>query len=508
MRIIVQQGAIQQTVADAIVVNLFEGVTAPGGATGAVEAALRPPGAAQGPLGQRIQLGDFTGKLNEVTIIYTAGALPAARVIVVGLGKAEEFTLDRARQASATAIRTARDLGCRTVATIAHGGGIGGFAMREAAQATVEGALLGSYTFQEQKTSANNRHRLESCILVEYDARKVAEAEAGAREGEIVARAVNAARTLVNRPPNLLTPAAFAEEARDMAQRVGLSCTVLEEADLAAHQMGGLLAVGKGSVNPPRFVVLEHAPAGAAEARPLVFVGKGVTFDTGGISIKPADNMPSMKADMSGAAAVFGAMQAIAQLGLTQRVVGLIPLVENMPDGRAFRPGDVITMMSGTTVEVISTDAEGRLILADALHFAKRYRPRAVVDVATLTGACVVALGEEVAAGLFANDEAWAACVQRAAEASGERVWRLPLYEDYGDKIRSDYADLKNSGGRNSGVGTSAYFLYHFVRGADSYPWAHLDIAGMMYSSETKGYHVKGARGFGVRLLVALAQGV
>ncbi len=510
MNVVIQQGAIQHIVADAIVVNLFEGVTVPGGATGAVEAALRAPGASQGPIAQRAQLGDFTGKLNEVAVVYTGGAIPAPRVIVVGLGKSEEFTPDRARQASATALRAARDLGCRTVATIAHGGGIGGLTMREAAQATIEGALLGTYAFREQKSAApeNARQALETCILVEYDARKLADAEAGARDGEIVARAVNAARTLINRSPDVLTPDAFAQEARAMAQQVGLTCTVLDEAEIAARRMGGVLAVGKGSANPPRFVILEHTPPGTADAQPMVFVGKGVTFDTGGISIKPADNMQSMKADMSGAAAVFGAMQAIAQLGVPQRVIGLIPLVENMPDGRAFRPGDVITMMSGATVEIISTDAEGRLILADALHFAKQYRPRSVIDLATLTGACVIALGEGVAAGLFASDEALAVQVQRAAEATQERVWRLPLYEDYRDKIRSDYADLKNSGGRNGGVGTSAYFLYHFVQGADSYSWAHLDIAGMMFNNETKGYHVKGGRGYGVRLLIALAQGV
>jgi leucyl aminopeptidase len=318
---------------------------------------------------------------------------------------------------------------------------------------------------------------------------------------------VNAARALINRAPNVLYPDAFAQAAREMAAQHGLQCVVLTEAEIATAGMGGVLAVSQGSQHPPRFVILEYMPEGQkGEMPPLVFVGKGVTFDTGGISIKPSEGMQAMKADMSGAAAVFGAMQAIADLKARRRVVGLLPLVENMPSGNAYRPGDVLTMMSGLKVEVVSTDAEGRLILADALHYAKRYRPRGVVDLATLTGACVVALGEGVAAGVFSNNEDWCAAVLKAAEAQGEKMWRLPLYSEYGDKIRSDVADIKNSGGRTGGVGASAYFLYRFVQGEGEYPWAHVDMAGMTFSPENKGYLVKGAMGYGVRTLIALAQ--
>jgi leucyl aminopeptidase len=518
MNVTVLQKQIQATPADALIVNLFEGVTVPGGATGAVDTALASPDGVPGNglISQLIGLGDFTGKPNEVAVIYTHGLIPAPRVIVAGLGKASDFTLDRVRQASGTAARKARDLGCRRVATIVHGSGIGGLNARAAAQATVEGALLGTYQFREHKSRVGNRasasngngqsKSIDELIVVEYDPAKLDDVQAGARAGEIVAGGVNAARGLISRAPNVLHPSGFAQAAQEMAARVGLRATILTEAEIAQHKMGGILAVSQGSAQPPRFVILEHDGGSGASAPPLVFVGKGVTFDTGGISIKPAENMQSMKADMSGAAAVFGAMQAIAELKSPRRAIGIMPLVENMPGERAFRPADVITMMSGLTVEIISTDAEGRLILADALHYAKRLKPAGVVDLATLTGACVIALGEGVAAGGFGNDDDWTNAVLRAAGDAGERLWRLPLYAEYGDKIKSEWAEIKNSGGRSGGVGTSAYFLYRFVEGEDAYPWVHIDMAGMTFSNENKGYLTKGAMGYGVRTLVALAQ--
>jgi len=506
MRISTVQGQIQTTPADAIIVNLFEGVAAPGGATGAVDSALRLGSAADaGVISRLIRLGDLTGKLNEVGVVHSYDLLPAPRVLVAGLGARETFTLDCIRQASASAVRRARELGCKRIATIVHGGGIGGLDPRQAAQATVEGALLGSYQFSEHKSKADEKS-IEELLVVEYDQGKLASVEAGAQAGQVVAQGVNAARTLINRAPNALYPESFAAAAREMADQHGLRCTILAQAEIAEAGMGGLLAVSQGSQRPPRFVILEYAPEGRRDRPPLVLVGKGVTFDTGGISIKPSEGMQAMKADMSGAAAVFGAMQVVAGLNLSQPVVGLIPLVENMPSGSAYRPGDVITMMNGLTVEIVSTDAEGRLILADALHYAKRYRPRGVVDLATLTGSCVVALGEGVAAGVFSNDDDWCAALLKAADAQGEKMWRLPLYGEYGDRIKSDVADIKNSGGRTGGVGTSAYFLYRFVQGDGAYPWAHVDMAGMTFSAENKGYLVKGAMGYGVRTLVALAQ--
>ena len=519
MKLSILNKQIQATPADALIVNLFEGVTLPGGATGAVDTALGGsdgvPG--DGAISQLLKLGDFKGKLNEIAVVYTRGLIPAPRVIVVGLGRANEFTLDRARQASGVAARRARELGCKTVATIVHGAGIGGLDVRAAAEATVEGALMGAYLFREHKTNTENGRRLEEVLLVEYDANRMEAVTAGAKAGEAIAGGVNFARDLIGRAPNVLNPVTMADTAAQMAERTGLTCTVMDESDIEEMKMGGVLAVSQGSLNKPRFVILEHTPKMSDFSEksdisaPLVFVGKGVTFDTGGISLKDPSGMESMKGDMGGAAAVLGAMQAVAELKLPRRVIGLVPMVENMPSDRSYRPSDVITMMSGLTVEIISTDAEGRMILADALHLAKQYKPAGVIDLATLTGACVIALGEGVAAGLFSNEDDWARRVLTAADEGGERLWRLPLYPDYGDKIRSDFAEIKNSGGRMGGVGTSAYFLKRFVEtsigGPDAYPWAHIDMAGMAFSNETKGYQPKGAMGYGVRLLVELARG-
>jgi leucyl aminopeptidase len=506
MNISVLNKHIQTYSADALIINLFEGVTTPGGATCAVD------GATNGAITQLIQLGDFKGKLNEVAVIYTRGLIPSPRAILVGLGKPNDLTPDKARQASGTAVRKAKELGCKTVATIAHGAGvygagIGGLDPRTAAQATLEGAILGTYTHTEQKSRAD-QSAIQHLVLLTADAAQLPALQTGAKDGEIIAEAQNLTRTLINRPPNVLTPASFAAIAKDVAAQTGLACTVLTETEIAAEKMGGLMGISQGTANPPRFVVMEHRPAGNT-APPLVLIGKGVTFDTGGITIKPGENMSAMKGDMSGAAAVLGAMQAIAKLGAARPVVGLMPLVENMPDGAAYRPSDVLTMMSGLTVEIISTDAEGRLILADALHYAKRFNPAGVADIATLTGAIGIALGDEISAGVFASDDAWAQKVQTAAANAGERMWRMPLFPEYAEAIKSDTADIKNSGGRLGGVGTSAWFLRRFTEGADgspAYPWAHIDMAPMDFSSKTSGYLVRGAWGYGVRTFVELAK--
>jgi len=501
------------TPADALVVGLVEGARALSGDIAAVDNALGPPAGAPagGAISHLLTLGDFSGKLNEIAVLYTYGALPAPRVILVGLGKAGDVDPDRIRQASGTAVRKARDLGCRRVATGPLGLGAQGVDAPASAQATVEGALLGTYQFREFKTGASNSgagdKAVDELVVLAPDVADVDALAAGARAGECIAEGANAARSLINQPANVITPDALADFACQMAGRVGIKCTVLAEREIAEHKMGGLQAVSQGSARPPRFVILEHTAIGASTSeRPLVLIGKGVTFDSGGLSLKEPAGMENMKADMSGAAAVIGAMQAIAALGVPSPVIGLVPMVENMPGGQAYRPGDIVTMMSGLNVEIISTDAEGRLILADALHFSKRYEPRGIVDLATLTGACVVALGEGVAAGLFANSDAWAGKVLAAADASGERLWRMPLYAEYGDKIKSEVADLKNTGGRTGGVGASAYFLKRFVDGEGACPWAHIDMAGMMFSAETKGCQPKGAVGYGVRTLVALAR--
>jgi leucyl aminopeptidase len=479
---------IQDVKADAVIVNLFESKE-PSGATGAIDKAL------SGMISVLISAGDVKGKLNEIAVLYPCGAVLGGRVIVVGLGKAEEFTLDKARQAAGSAAKKARELGCKSIATIAFGAGGGGLSPQAAAQATVEGMLLGLYEFRVHKSTPAERGMVESLTLVEADAAKAAAVEAGMHVGRILAEATNLTRDLVNQPSNHMTPHILADAARVVASQNGLQCQVLGLEQMAELGMGAFMGVTQGSDEPAQFIILEHKPDAG---QPVVLIGKGITFDSGGISIKPGEHMEEMKGDMAGAAAVIGAMQAVAQLGLPLHVVGLAPACENLPSGHAYKPGDVLKAMNGKTIEIISTDAEGRLILADALCYAARYNPTAVIDLATLTGACTIALGDMVAAGIFGSDDDLAAKLREASAKAGEKLWPLPLYEEYKDKIKSEVADMKNSGGRNSGVGASAIFLKEFT----SYPWAHLDIAPMALTDSAGPYTAKGATGFGVRTLV------
>ncbi len=303
---------------------------------------------------------------------------------------------------------------------------------------------------------------------------------------------VSLARDLVNMPPNIATPSKLAEVAQDIAATYNMKLTVGDREWAAARKMGAFLAVAKGAGEPPKFIILEHN-AGRTDLDKLVLVGKGITFDTGGISIKPTEHMSDMKSDMGGAAAILGTMKTVGELNLPLRVIGIAPCTENMPDANAYRPGDVVTASNGKTIEIISTDAEGRLILADALVLAQQYNPMAVIDLATLTGACVVALGEGVAAGLFCNDDDLSEKLVASGDSVHERVWPLPLWDDYKKSIKSNVADMKNSGGRNGGVGTSAIFLKEFT----SYPWAHIDIAGMALSDKDNAYVPTGGTGFG-----------
>ncbi len=497
MQFTITQGNIATTAVDCIVVNLFEGVEVPGGATGAVDAALG------GAIRSLIAAGDFDGKMGATALLYTNGKLPALRVLIVGLGKAEKFDLHAARKAAAAATKAISKVkGVKHFATIVHGAGIGGLDAAAAAQAVAEGTALACYRAPNYKREAPENGPTQ-CTVVEYDAARLASVEAGVRRGERIAAGVNLARDLSNEPPNVLYPVAMAQRAQSMAAEVGLNCTILGEEAMRALGMNILLAVSRGSAHEAQLVILEHAPAGTETQPPLVLVGKGITFDTGGISIKPSDRMEEMKHDMSGAAAVIGAMQAIAQLGVARRVVGVAACVENMPDGNAFRPGYILTGMTGKSTEILSTDAEGRLILADALAYVARYSPKAVVDLATLTGAIGVALGQQ-AAGLFSNNDELQAALMAASVKSAERLWPMPMWDEYMEAIKGDMAEVKNSGGRAGGVSTSAKFIEHFTEG---YPWAHLDIANVAWSAtEREALNPKGATGYGVRLLVDLAE--
>ena len=344
---------------------------------------------------------------------------------------------------------------------------------------------------------------LQSLLVIEYDSDKLSDVSRGTANGVALADGICFARDLSNEPPNVLFPEEMANRAKAMAKRTGLKFSVLGEGEMRKLGMNILLAVSQGSAREAQLIIMEHAPKGKTKDAPLVLVGKGVTFDTGGISLKPGERMEEMKHDMGGAAAVIGAMEAIARLGVDRRVIGVAVCVENMPDGNAFRPGDILTGITGKTTEILSTDAEGRLILADALGYVARYNPKAVVDAATLTGAIGVALGP-YAAGLFVNDDNLKDAMLAASKRSAERIWHMPLYDEYMDAIKGDMAEVKNSGGRGGGVGTSAKFIEHFTEG---YPWAHLDIANVAWvNAERDPLNAKGATGFGVRLFVELAK--
>lgn len=492
MQVSVTNGSIQDSTADTIIVNLFEGVSSPGGATGAVDAALG------GAISDLISGGDLTGKAGEVAVLYPRGAIAVRRVLVVGLGSSSSFDLEGVRRAAAAAIKRAADLNARQVASIVHGVGIAGLSADAAAQATVEGSLLALYRFDGWKKEAQ-RPAIESLTLVEYDEEKLDLIRAGVAVASANAEGVKLARDLINSPPNIATPTYIAETARRIAADHGMGIITGGREWAAEREMGAFLAVAAGAGEQPQFIVLEHN-ADRADLPAIVLVGKGITFDTGGISIKPSDRMGLMKADMGGAAAVLGAMKAVGVLDLPLRVIGIAPCTENMPDANAYRPADVITASNGKTIEIISTDAEGRMVLADGLVYASRYEPAAVIDLATLTGSCVTALGQGVAAGLFSNDDALRDRLLAASDQTYERIWPMPLYEDYRRTIKSDVADMKNSGGRFGGVGTSAVFLQEFT----DYPWAHLDIAGLALTEKASAYTTAGGTGFGVRLLVDL----
>lgn len=487
-------GGIQEQKAQAIVVNLFEGITEPSGATGVVDSALG------GAIRELIAAGDFRGKRNEVAVLYSAGQFPARRVLLVGLGKAEKFTVEGIRQAAATAARKARDLGVTELHTIVHGAGIGGIEMEAAAQAVVEGTILGLYRYLELKTRLEEiRPSPESLVLVEFDPEKRAALEAGAAAGQVIAEATCLARDLVNRPANIATPSSIAETAKVMAEVVGLQCRIMEKPEMESLGMGALLSVNKGGGEPAKMVILEHN-AGRDDLPTVVLVGKGITFDSGGISIKPAQDMWRMKDDMAGAAAVICAMGAVAQLQVPAHVVALAPLTENMPDAWASKPGDVVKSLKGLTVEIHSTDAEGRMILIDALTYAETFKPQAVFDIATLTGAQAVALGVHAAAVM--GDEGLIGRLRAAGDATYDRVWPMPLFEEYGEQLKTDVADVRHVGSRMGGSITAGFFLSKFV--PEGVPWVHIDMAAQGIADEDRPYIPKGGTGYGVRLLTEM----
>jgi leucyl aminopeptidase len=459
-----------------------------------------------GALSAVVRSGDFGGKPGETLWFYPNGRIPAARILLIGLGEEGRLDAQALRRAAGHAVEGAAKRRARRLALVVP-------ATRRVrppgvAQALAEGAILGchrsnSYQTQEEEPLVPPA---SAALLIERatDARAMRSAVAA---GSVLAECQNLARRLSNEPANALPPASLAREAQRVAKEVGLRCRVLDVAELRRRKLGALLAVGQGSANPPRLIVLEHnRPRRGRRTRrsTICIVGKGITFDSGGISIKPAAGMQDMKHDMSGAAAVVGILRAAAVARLPLHVVGILAAAENLPSGKAYRPGDIVTSMSGKTIEIQNTDAEGRLVLADALHFARsEFAPQAIIDLATLTGACVIALGRW-ASGLFGTHDRLVEHLRRAGEATGERAWPMPLWEEHSKHMRSRVADLKNVGGREAGAATAAAFLAAFV--GDT-PWAHLDIAGTAWTDKSDPIQPYGATGVGVRLVTEALRG-
>lgn len=451
-------------------------------------------------------LRDFKGKADELALLHGHPDLAVPRVLAVGLGPRETLDLHGVRKAVASAVRRCRQQGYSSIllpepALARLPGG-----RERLVEESVCAALLGLYRFAGLKKPADDEPADPQWLALGFDGQSVPDgAHAAARRGENAAGAVRLTRDLATTPGNLLYPEKLALRAQELAGELGFQCTVLDEAELEKEGMGALLAVGQGSARPPRLVVLEHAPGGHEQEKPLIFVGKGITFDTGGISLKPAANMQQMKADMTGAAAVLAAVAALAREGAPRRVIGLMACAENMPDGRAMRPGDVVRAASGDSVEILNTDAEGRLVLCDALAYAqKQWTPAALVDIATLTGACAVALGTQLA-GLFCDDEDLSERIRAAGGVCGEEYWPLPLWKPYTEQLKSEVADICHMGPREGGAINAALFLQHFVH--EGVRWAHLDIAGVDWATKATALCPVGPSGFGARTLVELARG-
>ena len=452
--------------------------------------------ASGGELSAALARREVTGTPYDMFLTAVRG-WKTSRVLLVGAGPRGEFTADRLRRTAIAGGRAARDRGMTRVALIHRGGT--SVTPEQAAQVLAEGAVLSNFDGASYKTSDTRRVWL-TAVLVRVGAPSPA-VDAALERGRVLGECTNLARTLANEPSNTLTPRVFAERAQALAKDAGLSAEILDEKRIAELNMGLLLGVARGSAEPPRVVILRHEPKKAVKGPILGLIGKGITFDTGGISIKPADNMDKMKDDMSGGAAVLCAMAAMSRLQAPVRCIGVIPLTENMPGGSSIKPGDVLTSAEGKTVEVLNTDAEGRLILGDAVWYARQLGATHLVDVATLTGACVVALGK-FASGLFGMPDAWRDRVREASERAGDRTWPMPLFDDYFDLFKSEIADFANTGGRAGGAITGALFIKQFTGGL---PWVHIDIAGTAWSEDAKPYQPKGATGIGVRTLAELA---
>ena len=494
MNITVKTGDFRQEETDVVVIGMLENPDFYSGHLHLADEALG------GRIRELIELGDFKGKMKDTSLLYTRGAMKTPRVLLVGLGAYHELTVEKVRQGAGHAAKHVRDIGLKTATflipdEVPDAGNM--------VQAAAEAILLSLYQFNQHKTvqEDDDEKALESITFLAESEPSQPTVERAVHRGQTIAEGTILARDLSNQPANHLTPTQLAERAEAVAADSGLRCEVFDKATLEEKGFRTLLAVAQGSVEEPRFIILEYTPEGEGQDT-VVLVGKGITFDTGGISLKPGKGMHEMKHDMSGAAAVLGAMKAVGQLKPDLHVIGVIAATENMPSGTAIKPGDVVTSYGGKTIEILNTDAEGRLVLADALGWTAQYNPQGVVDLATLTGAVITCLGH-IAAGAMSTDLALMDKVKAAAEKTHERVWELPLWDDYDEGIKSKVADVQNIGDGTAGTIAGGAFLKKFV---EDYPWVHLDIAGTAWGMKGSTYIPEGASGYGVRLLVQLVE--
>ncbi|MHB8173251.1 MAG: leucyl aminopeptidase [Nitrospirota bacterium] len=447
-----------------------------------------------GIISQSVASGEFTGKRDETILFHCAPKTGPARIILAGLGRREKFTPDNLMRAAGAAASLARKSGLKEIS--AHSALPEGVSGQEFASLLSQGALMALYNFDRFKQSESKKKELKSLTIFAVDRTMESALKKGTAEGRIIADSVNFAKNMINAPANEMTPSVMAAQAKKAAKDAGFKIKVLEADECGKLGMGAFLGVASGSKQPPKFIVMEYS-GGKKSEPPFTIIGKGITFDSGGISIKPSEGMEKMKYDMAGAGAVIAAIRCAAALKMPVNLVAIAPCSENMPGGAALKPGDMVRAINGKTIEIISTDAEGRLVLADALCYAARYKPKAVIDIATLTGACVIALGDS-AIGLMGNDRGLINEVRDAGEAANERAWELPMWDEYLDAMKGDVTDLRNVGGRKAATVTAGKFLQEFV----DYPWVHLDIAGTAWEEKGKPYCPKGATAIGVRLII------
>ena len=492
MQITLESKPFARVETDALVCYVFEGRDPVQGRVAEIDQSVG------GLLGRLAKSGELTGKMLEFTLVHAPAGLQAARLLLVGAGKREQWDSAPLRKVAGAALRYLKSRSVRNFAMLVREGQ----ATEESAQVITEGVLTADFESDKYKTDKKNDKKIESVSIAGYSEAERQGGEKGMAKGRVIADSQNFARDLINEPSNKLTPSILAQKAEAMAKAAGLSVEILDEKKIAQLKMGALLSVAQGSSEPPRMIVIIYNPPSAKPGAPVIgLIGKAVTFDTGGISIKPSEGMEKMKYDMAGGATMIGVMRALAALKPAVKVICVVPATENMPGGRAQKPGDIQTAMSGKTIEVLNTDAEGRLILADGVHYAKQLGATHLIDAATLTGAIVVALAG-VNVGVFGSDQAFTDKLLSSAKAAGEKMWQMPVDEEYREFIKGSVADIQNiSSGKGGGATIGAMFIKEFT--GDS-PWIHLDIAGTAWNDDLKPWLAKGPTGVGLRTLVHL----